>query len=140
MFDQRLHVPVAVGVIRSFNEYNVQINLSVYRNQMEKTRATFSAVFEAAKNQFADLSPDQQIKIRNAFIVLSKTPDAGAANVSVEAYDEFQAWQTIWNYDLCQATYGFLVLGIKGWRITPTIHTAGESPELVSLRFMLMLN
>lgn len=94
---------------------------------MEKTRSTFSAVFEAAKNQFADLSPDQQIKIRNAFIVLSKTPDAGAANVSVEAYDEFQAWQTIWNYDLCQATYGFLVLGIKGWRITPTIHTAGES-------------
>jgi hypothetical protein len=120
----------------SYNEFSVNPSLDHYRGKLAASKASFNDVWETVKNEVEPAvaeNESQQRLLKYATEVVEKMPtiasggnpfggQAGAANGG--QVDE-SAFKNMWNFNLADAAFGWLVLDIEGGRIGTEMRAQG---------------
>lgn len=121
----------------SYNEFSVNPTLDHYRGKLAASKASFNDVWETVKSEVepAVLQNDaQQTLLNNALDIVQKMPTVanggnpfggpvqaqGAGGVVDES-----AFKNMWNFNLADAAYGYLVLEIEAGRIGTEMRAQG---------------
>lgn len=95
---------------------------------------TFARV-DASKTDVICLSENQRILLEKALTVVERVPaPAPAVPAGGNAVGEEPAWKNCWNWNLCDAAYGHLVLDIRDGRISSELKSQGNEfrkPQVV---------
>lgn len=120
----------------SYNEYSVNPSLDHYRGKLAASRASFQDVWETVRNEVEPAVADneaQQRLLRNALDVVEKMPNvanganpfggqvAGAASGQVDE----TAFKNMWNFNLADAAYGWLVFELLDGKVKSEMHSQG---------------
>ena len=122
----------------SYNEFSVNPTLDHYRGKLAASKASFSDVWETVKSEVepAVQSNDaQQTLLNNALDIVSKMPAVAnggnpfgggqvSGQVGVGTVDE-SAFKNMWNFNLADAAFGYLVLEIQDGRIGTEMRAQG---------------
>ncbi|KAF7290062.1 DUF2433 domain-containing protein [Mycena chlorophos] len=102
----------------SYNEFSVQGDFDAFRTKLTQGKEGFDKVWESVKTQVdAVIDDNQRVLLDKALHVLDRVPTAGSA-------DE-PAWKNCWNWNLCDAAYGSLILDVKDGRISAELKSQG---------------
>ncbi|CAG8537513.1 32063_t:CDS:10 [Racocetra persica] len=94
----------------SYNEFSVQRDAEAFRIKLETSRRSFYEMWESVKNQVESYIDDQQkVLLQNAFSVVDRVPAQGK---------EEPVFRNMWNFNLPDAAYGWVLLDIKDGRIS----------------------
>ncbi|KAI9885592.1 MAG: DNA-binding transcription factor yap1 [Watsoniomyces obsoletus] len=122
----------------SYNEFSVNPTLDHYRGKLAASKASFNDVWETVK---AEVEPavaqneGQQQLLQNALDIVQKMPSVanggnpfggpvgGTANGGGQV-DE-SAFKNMWNFNLADASFGYLVLEVDGGRIGTEMRAQG---------------
>jgi Protein of unknown function (DUF2433) len=121
----------------SYNEFSVNPTLDHYRGKLAASKASFNDVWETVKSEVeqALLQNDaQKTLLENALDIVSRMPTVanggnpfggpvGGAN-GVGQVDE-SAFKNMWNFNLADAAFGYLVLEVDGGRIGTEMRAQG---------------
>ena len=121
----------------SYNEFSVNPTLDHYRGKLAASKASFNDVWETVKSEVEPVvsqNDTQQTLLNNALDIVQKMPavanggnpfggpvpgqDAGGV------VDE-SAFKNMWNFNLADAAYGYLVLEIEAGRIGTEMRAQG---------------
>ncbi|KAK3998277.1 hypothetical protein QBC44DRAFT_1439 [Cladorrhinum sp. PSN332] len=123
----------------SYNEFSVNPSLDHYRGKLAASKASFNDVWETVK---AEVEPAiqqneaQQQLLKNALSVVEKMPltaaggnpfggvAAGQSGAALGQVDE-SAFKNMWNFNLADAAFGYLVLEIQDGRIGTEMRAQG---------------
>ncbi|KLU87935.1 Ser/Thr protein phosphatase [Magnaporthiopsis poae ATCC 64411] len=119
----------------SYNEFSVNPTLDHYRGKLAASKASFNDVWETVK---AEVEPAiqqneaQQNLLKNALGIVEKMPTTaaggnpfgGAVGPAVGQVDE-SAFKNMWNFNLADAAFGYLVLEIQDGRIGTEMRAQG---------------
>lgn len=119
----------------SYNEFSVNPTLDHYRGKLAASKASFKDVWETVK---AEVEPAiqqndaQQSLLKNALSVVEKMPTqaaggnpfGNAGGPAVGQVDE-SAFKNMWNFNLADAAFGWLVLEIQDGRIGTEMKAQG---------------
>lgn len=119
----------------SYNEFSVNPTLDHYRGKLAASKASFNDVWETVK---AEVEPAiqqndaQQSLLKNALSVVEKMPSQAAGGnpfgsggpPSLGQVDE-SAFKNMWNFNLADAAFGWLVLEIQDGRIGTEMKAQG---------------
>ncbi|KAI4209818.1 MAG: hypothetical protein LQ351_007287 [Letrouitia transgressa] len=121
----------------SYNEFSVNPTLDHYRGKLAASKASFNDVWETVKSEVEPAvaqNDAQQILLNNALELVNKMPSvANGGNpfggsvpgqASAGVVDE-SAFKNMWNFNLADAAYGFLVLEIEAGRIGTEMRAQG---------------
>ena len=121
----------------SYNEFSVNPTLDHYRGKLAASKASFNDVWETVKSEVepAVSSNDAQRQLLdNALDIVAKMPTiANGGNPFSQALpgqgtggqvDE-SAFKNMWNFNLADAAFGYLVLEIEGGRIGTEMRAQG---------------
>ena len=123
----------------SYNEFSVNPTLDHYRGKLAASKASFNDVWETVRSEVepAVSSNDaQQTLLNNALEIVAKMPAVanggnpfgGGSQVpgqaGVGAVDE-SAFKNMWNFNLADAAFGYLVLEIQDGRIGTEMRAQG---------------
>ena len=122
----------------SYNEFSVNPTLDHYRGKLAASKASFNDVWETVKGEVepAVSSNDaQQTLLSNALDIVSRMPSVanggnpfGGGQVpgpaGVGAVDE-SAFKNMWNFNLADAAFGYLVLEVQDGRIGTEMRAQG---------------
>lgn len=122
----------------SYNEFSVNPTLDHYRGKLAASKASFSDVWETVKGEVEPAiqqNEAQQNLLRNALSVVEKMPTTAAggnpfggpstgANTSLGQVDE-SAFKNMWNFNLADAAFGYLVLEVQDGRIGTEMRAQG---------------
>ncbi|KAI8142041.1 hypothetical protein BJV82DRAFT_616946 [Fennellomyces sp. T-0311] len=117
----------------SYNEFACQPDQEHYRERLLQSQQSFMQLWDAIKDQvqsYADAR--QQALLKNALAVVNRLPPARNANqpdmpaqyASPLANDE-QAFKNMWNFNLPDAAFGWLVLDINQGRVSAETRSQG---------------
>lgn len=122
----------------SYNEFSVNPTLDHYRGKLASSKASFNDVWETVKGEVVsavqqNTSQDQHLK--NALSIVEKMPTSAnggnpfggpTANAAPGAgqVDE-SAFKNMWNFNLADAAFGWLVLEVEGGRIGTEMRAQG---------------
>ncbi|PSS03403.1 hypothetical protein BD289DRAFT_421179 [Coniella lustricola] len=121
----------------SYNEFSVNPTLDHYRGKLAASKASFNDVWETVK---AEVEPAiqhneaQQSLLNNALSVVEKMPSQaaggnpfGGAHGGVPAMGQVDesAFKNMWNFNLADAAFGWLVLEIQDGRIGTEMKAQG---------------
>ena len=120
----------------SYNEFSVNPTLDHYRGKLAASKASFNDVWETVKSEVEPAvaqSEAQQILLHNALDLVQKMPSvANGGNPfggPVQAANAGQvdegAFKNMWNFNLADAAFGYLVLEIDGGRIGTEMKAQG---------------
>ncbi|KAJ7072916.1 hypothetical protein C8F01DRAFT_1012908, partial [Mycena amicta] len=102
----------------SYNEFSVQNDFDAFRAKLTQGKEGFDKVWESVKTQVdAVIDENQRVLLDKALHVLDRVPAAGSP-------DE-PAWKNCWNWNLCDAAYGSLILDVKDGRISAELKSQG---------------
>jgi Protein of unknown function (DUF2433) len=121
----------------SYNEFSVNPTLDHYRGKLAASKASFNDVWETVRTEVeqAILQNDaQKTLLENALDIVTRMPTVanggnpfggpvGGAN-GVGQVDE-SAFKNMWNFNLADAAFGYLVLEIDGGRIGTEMRAQG---------------
>jgi len=119
----------------SYNEFSVNPTLDHYRGKLAASKASFADVWETVKNvvmpQVSDTEVHQRL-LNFALDVVSKMPSTangsnpfgGHGAINNGAVDEM-AFKNMWNFNLADAAFGYLVLEIENGRIGTEMRAQG---------------
>ncbi|KAI9759569.1 MAG: hypothetical protein M4579_002235 [Chaenotheca gracillima] len=121
----------------SYNEFSVNPSLDHYRGKLAASKASFNDVWETVKAEVepAVSSNDaQQTLLHNAIDIVQKMPSVanggnpfggpvGGPNAGGQV-DE-SAFKNMWNFNLADAAFGWLVLEVEGGRIGTEMRAQG---------------
>jgi Protein of unknown function (DUF2433) len=121
----------------SYNEFSVNPTLDHYRGKLAASKASFQDVWETVKTEVeqAILQNDaQKTLLENALDIVTRMPTVanggnpfggpvGGTN-GVGQVDE-SAFKNMWNFNLADAAFGYLVLEIDGGRIGTEMRAQG---------------
>ncbi|KAK0641277.1 hypothetical protein B0T16DRAFT_379955 [Cercophora newfieldiana] len=123
----------------SYNEFSVNPTLDHYRGKLAASKASFNDVWETVKSEVEPAiqqNEAQQTLLKNALGVVEKMPTTaaggnpfgGAASGQTAAalgqVDE-SAFKNMWNFNLADAAFGWLVLEIQDGRIGTEMRAQG---------------
>ena len=121
----------------SYNEFSVNPTLDHYRGKLAASKASFNDVWETVKNEVEPAvaqNDAQQTLLTNALDIVQKMPNvANGGNPfggSVPGQgaggqvDE-SAFKNMWNFNLADATFGYLILEIEAGRIGTEMRAQG---------------
>ena len=120
----------------SYNEFSVNPTLDHYRGKLAASKASFNDVWETVKGEVEPAvaqSEAQQTLLQNALDLVQKMPSvANGGNPfggPVQAANAGQvdegAFKNMWNFNLADAAFGYLVLEIDGGRIGTEMKAQG---------------
>ncbi|KAK1755645.1 hypothetical protein QBC47DRAFT_192185 [Echria macrotheca] len=123
----------------SYNEFSVNPTLDHYRGKLAASKASFSDVWETVKGEVEPAiqqNETQQTLLKNALGVVEKMPStaaggnpfggaaAGQSAAALGQVDE-SAFKNMWNFNLADAAFGWLVLEIQDGRIGTEMRAQG---------------
>ncbi|KAI0269422.1 hypothetical protein BC834DRAFT_820350 [Gloeopeniophorella convolvens] len=112
----------------SWNEFSVQGDYEGFRTKMKTGKESFDRVWESVKSQVDTVIDEhQRVLLDKALAVIDRVPPpigqptpGGGPNAT-----EDPAWKNCWNWNLCDAAYGSLVLDIKEGRVSAELKSQG---------------
>jgi hypothetical protein len=123
----------------SYNEFSVNPTLDHYRGKLAASKASFNDVWETVKSEVEPAiqqNESQQTLLQNALDLVEKMPTtahggnpfggppAGPNAGAVGQVDE-SAFKNMWNFNLADAAFGWLVLEIQDGRIGTEMRAQG---------------
>jgi hypothetical protein len=119
----------------SWNEFSVQTDYDGFRNKLRNGKDAFYRVWESVKSQVDTVIDEhQRVLLDKALSVIDRVPLAigqpppGGGPPGTED----PAWKNCWNWNLCDAAYGSLILDIKEGRVSAELRSQGASLDLHS--------
>ncbi|KAF8171818.1 hypothetical protein BJ912DRAFT_1065992 [Pholiota molesta] len=111
----------------SYNEFSVQGDFEGFRHKLVVGKEAFDKVWESVKTQVdVVIDENQRVLLDKALSVVERLPPAlPSAGPGAAATGEEPAWKNCWNWNLCDAAYGSLVLDIKEGRISAELKSQG---------------
>ncbi len=86
------------------------------------------------------MDENQHILLGNALSVIERVPtQQQAIGPSANTTGEEPAWKNCWNWNLCDAAYGSLVLEVKEGRVSAELKSQGPSRNFRALQRLLMI-
>ncbi|TCD69176.1 hypothetical protein EIP91_008472 [Steccherinum ochraceum] len=111
----------------SYNEFSVQGDFDGFRHKLQVGKEGFDKVWDSVKNQVdAVIDEHQRVLLDKALSVVERVPvppSQSAPNGHIPT--EEPAWKNCWNWNLCDAAYGSLVLDIKDGRVSAELKSQG---------------
>jgi Protein of unknown function (DUF2433) len=121
----------------SYNEFSVNPTLDHYRGKLAASKASFNDVWETVKGEVepaVETNDSQRTLLKNALEIVEKMPSVanggnpfggpvpgqGAAGQVDES-----AFKNMWNFNLADAAFGYLVLEIEAGRIGTEMRAQG---------------
>lgn len=123
----------------SYNEFSVNPTLDHYRGKLAASKASFNDVWETVKGEVEPAiqqNEAQQNLLKNALGVVERMPTtaaggnpfggaaAGQSAAALGQVDE-SAFKNMWNFNLADAAFGWLVLEIQDGRIGTEMRAQG---------------
>lgn len=117
----------------SWNEFSVQGDYDGFRNKLRNGKDAFDRVWDSVKSQVNTVIDDhQRVLLDKALSVVDRVPLAigqptpGGGPTGAED----PAWKNCWNWNLCDAAFGSLILDIKEGRVSAELKSQGMSSDL----------
>ena len=111
----------------SYNEFSTQADYEGLRHKLLVGKEAFDKVWDSVKTQVNNVIDDhQRVLLDKALAVINRVPpptNQPAANG--QGPIEEAAWKNCWNWNLCDAAYGSLVLDIKDGRVSSELKSQG---------------
>ncbi|KAG6836868.1 hypothetical protein H0H93_002111 [Arthromyces matolae] len=105
----------------SYNEFSVQGDYEGFRHKLVLGKQSFDRVWESVRPQVeAVMDENQKVLMDKALSVIERIPP-----VTSPAAPEEPSWKNCWNWNLCDAAYGSLVLDVKDGRISAELKSQG---------------
>lgn len=120
----------------SYNEFSVNPTLDHYRGKLAASKASFNDVWETVKGEVEPAiqqNEAQQNLLKNALGLVEKMPTTAAGGnpfggpvggTALGQVDE-SAFKNMWNFNLADAAFGWLVLEIQDGRIGTEMRAQG---------------
>ena len=118
----------------SYNEFSVNPTLDHYRGKLAASKASFNDVWETVRGEVENaISPNdgQKTMLENALDIVNRMPTGanggtpfGGPGVGGGQVDE-SAFKNMWNFNLADAAYGWLVLEVDNGRIGTEMRAQG---------------
>ena len=122
----------------SYNEFSVNPTLDHYRGKLAASKASFNDVWETVRTEVepaVSQNEAQQTLLNNALDIVTKMPSVanggnpfGGGQVpgpgGIGAVDE-SAFKNMWNFNLADAAFGYLVLEVQDGRIGTEMRAQG---------------
>lgn len=121
----------------SYNEFSVNPTLDHYRGKLAASKASFNDVWETVKGEVEPAiqqNEAQQNLLKNALQIVDKMPTTAAGGnpfggpaagpPALGQVDE-SAFKNMWNFNLADAAFGYLVLEIQDGRIGTEMRAQG---------------
>ncbi|TFK43129.1 hypothetical protein BDQ12DRAFT_622014 [Crucibulum laeve] len=111
----------------SYNEFSVQGDFEGFRHKLSIGKEAFDKVWESVKGQVdAVIDDNQRVLLDKALSVVERLPPAQpSSGPGATATGEEPAWKNCWNWNLCDAAYGSLILDVKEGRISAELKSQG---------------
>ncbi|RAK98793.1 DUF1793-domain-containing protein [Aspergillus ibericus CBS 121593] len=121
----------------SYNEFSVNPSLDHYRGKLAASKASFNDVWETVRGEVeAAISQNEAQKtlLDNALEVVNRMPTVAnggnpfggpAAPGNAAGQVDESAFKNMWNFNLADAAFGFLVLEIEAGRIATEMRAQG---------------
>jgi hypothetical protein len=120
----------------SYNEFSVNPTLDHYRGKLAASKASFNDVWETVKSEVEPAVSDsdsQQRLLNLALEIVNKMPTVanggnpfgGAAPSPQSGFIDESAFKNMWNFNLADAAYGWLVLDVDNGRIGTEMRAQG---------------
>jgi hypothetical protein len=119
----------------SYNEFSVNPTLDHYRGKLAASHASFDDVWQTVKNEVEPAVEDNESQKRllsYALDLVSKMPQVanggnpfGGQSAPGSGTIDESAFKNLWNFNLADAAYGWLVLDIDGGRIGTEMRAQG---------------
>ncbi|KAF1997281.1 hypothetical protein P154DRAFT_547459 [Amniculicola lignicola CBS 123094] len=120
----------------SYNEFSVNPTLDHYRGKLAASKASFNDVWETVKSEVEPAvndSESQQRLLALALEIVSKMPTTanggnpfgGPAPGPANGVIDESAFKNMWNFNLADAAYGWLVLDVDNGRIGTEMRAQG---------------
>ncbi|CCM01038.1 uncharacterized protein FIBRA_03086 [Fibroporia radiculosa] len=111
----------------SYNEFSVQGDFEGLRHKLLIGKEGFDKVWDSVKSQVdAVIDEHQRVLLDKALSVVERIP--GPANQPTQNGQfpqEEPSWKNCWNWNLCDAAYGSLVLDVKDGRVSGELKSQG---------------
>ena len=113
----------------SWNEFSVQGDFEGFRHKIASGKESFDKIWESVKPQVENVvDANQRILLEKALSVIERVPAAQPhIGTGGTATGDEPAWKNCWNWNLCDAAYGSLVLDIKEGRVSAELKSQGAS-------------
>ena len=120
----------------SYNEFSVNPTLDHYRGKLAASKASFNDVWETVKTEVepaVSQNDAQQTLLNNALDIVNKMPTVAnggnpfggpVAGQNAGGVDE-SAFKNMWNFNLADAAFGYLVLEVDAGRIGTEMRAQG---------------
>ncbi|KAH6713944.1 hypothetical protein DL95DRAFT_447988 [Leptodontidium sp. 2 PMI_412] len=123
----------------SYNEFSVNPTLDHYRGKLAASKASFNDVWETVKSEVQPAisqNEAQQNLLQNALGIVDKMPSTalggnpfggpvGGANAAGVGQVDESAFKNMWNFNLADAAFGWLVLEVQDGRIGTEMRAQG---------------
>jgi hypothetical protein len=120
----------------SYNEFSVNPTLDHYRGKLAASKASFDDVWQTVKNEVEPAVSDndaQQRLLSHALDLVTKMPTVanggnpfgGSVGAPGSGQIDESAFKNMWNFNLADAAYGWLVLDIEAGRIGTEMRAQG---------------
>lgn len=121
----------------SYNEFSVNPSLDHYRGKLAASKASFNDVWETVRGEVESAisqNDAQKTLLENALNVVDKMPTVanggnpfgGPTNPgSASGQVDESAFKNMWNFNLADAAFGFLVLEVESGRIGTEMRAQG---------------
>jgi hypothetical protein len=112
----------------SWNEFSVQGDYDGFRNKLRNGKDTFDRVWDSVKTQVDTVIDEhQRVLLNKALSIVERVPPplGHPAPGRGPPGTEETSWKNCWNWNLCDAAYGSLVLDIKEGRVSAELKSQG---------------
>ena len=114
----------------SYNEFSVQSDFEGLRHKLTLGKDSFDKVWESVKLQVdAVIDDNQRVLLDKALSVVQRIPPVSQPNGAGPVVEE-PAWKNCWNWNLCDAAYGSLILDLKEGRVSSELKSQGALSRL----------
>jgi hypothetical protein len=109
----------------SYNEFSVQGDFEGFRHKLAVGKDGFDKVWDSVKAQVeAVIDENQRVLLDKALSVVERLSAAQSSQGGVFTGED-PAWKNCWNWNLCDAAYGSLVLDVKDGRVSAELKSQG---------------
>ena len=112
----------------SYNEFSVQGDYEGFRRKLAASKENFDKVWDSVKLQVdAIIDENQRVLLDKALSVIDRIPPPpNQPGPNGHTPGEEPSWKNCWNWNLCDAAYGSLVLEVREGRVNAELKSQGR--------------